>query len=145
MEEFDEDIPLGLSKEQSAEMLAGVRRQEAANRKRSETLKSRAAAKRAERLSRPPANLDEAWWLHAQKCPHPAYSEAAAGWFRENRYFEFDGTMWRRERTFQTTNSGKGKRLRSITYHGDDGRVVTTCDVGSNRRNDETRKWGLPE
>ncbi|WP_156381073.1 hypothetical protein [Aminobacter sp. DSM 101952] len=145
MDDHDEDIPLGLSKEQWMSMLDEVERRDAANRKRSETMKAKSAAKRAERLARPPANLDEAWARHADTCPHPAYSLAAQTWFRENLRFYFDGTFWRRERRYQTTNSGKGRRLRSLTYYGEDGRVVTTHEVGPNRRNDPDRDYGLPD
>ncbi|KEA04501.1 MULTISPECIES: hypothetical protein [Rhizobium/Agrobacterium group] len=141
----EDDIPQGLNREQWAGILVELNKREAANQKRSETMKAKAAAKKAERLALPPVDLDEAWRRHADTCPHPAYSQAATGWFRENKSFDFDGTAWRRERRFQTSNSGKSKRLRSITYHGADGRVVTSYDEGPNRRNDSDRDWGLPD
>ncbi|MGR9363661.1 hypothetical protein ACU8OO_34980 (plasmid) [Rhizobium leguminosarum] len=141
----EDDIPHGLTKEQWAGILEDLKKREAASQKRSETVKAKAAAKKAERMARAPVDLDDAWRRHADTCPHPAYSQAATEWFRENGRFQFEGTMWRRERRFQTTNSGKGKRLRSITYYGDDGRVVTTYDEGPNRRNDSNRDWGLPD
>jgi hypothetical protein len=141
----EDDIPQGLTKEQWMGILADLGRREAANQKRSTTMKAKAAAKKAARLALPPTNLDDAWKRHSSTCPHPAYSQAATDWFRENRNFAFDGTVWRRERRFQRTNSGKGERLRSITYYGDDGRVISAYDEGSNRRNDPERDWGLPD
>lgn len=140
-----EDIPLGMSKEQWADMLADVERREAINRKRTATRRANAEAKEKERLSKPPVDLADAWRRHAASCPHPAFTDASKAWFRENSTFEFDGTRWRRERRFQTTNSGKGQRLRSIQYHGADGRVVTDFDDGPNRRNDPERDYGLPD
>lgn len=141
----DEEIPLGLSKEQWENMLKEVEKREATNRKRAATRRANEAARKAERLSRPPIDLDDAWRRHADSCPHPAYSELSRAWFRENPHFEFEGTTWRRERTFQTTNSGKNKTLRSVSYHSQDGRVVTTFDTGANRRNDPERDHGLPD
>lgn len=141
----EEDIPLGLTKEQWADMLAEVKKRDAISRKRTATQRANAEAREAERLSKPPVDLDDAWQRHAAACPHPAFSDASKAWFRENSTFEFEGTLWRRERRFQTTNSGKSQRLRSIKYYGADGRVVTTFDDGPNRRNDPARDWGLPD
>ncbi len=126
-------------------MLAEAEKRDAANKKRSATMRAKAAAQKAARLTQPPANLDDAWQRHAETCPYPPYSDEASAWFREHSRFEFDGTTWRREKTYQKTNSGKGKRLRSITYYGADARVVTTYDAGANRRNDPERDWGLPD
>ncbi|MFC6049473.1 hypothetical protein ACFPYM_16745 [Methylobacterium hispanicum] len=141
----DDEIPLGLSKEEWAAMVADAERREAASKKRSETRKAHADAEKAARLARPPVDLDEAWRRHADTCPHPSGSNEASAWSREHHRFAFDGTTWRRERTFQKTNSGKGERLRSVVYYGDDGREVTTFDAGPNRRNDEDRNFGLHE
>jgi hypothetical protein len=144
MDEEAEDIPLGLTKEQWTDILTELERREVANRKRSATMKAKAAAEKAKRLAQPPSSLDDAWRRHADSCPHPPYSEAATTWFRENRSFDFDGTSWRRERRLQTTNSGNGKSVRSITYFGADCRVVETLN-NTNRRNDEARDYGLPD
>jgi len=141
----EEEPPLGISREQWRGMLADVRKREIANKKRSETLRAKAAARKAAELSQPPRDLDEAWRRHADQCPHPAYSTAARTWFREHPSFEFDGTSWTRKVRRERSNSGKTMQLRSIVYHGADGRTVTAFDDGPNRRNDPDRDWGLPD
>lgn len=68
----EDDIPQGLNREQWAGILVELNKREAANQKRSETMKAKAAAKKAERLALPPVDLDEAWRRHADTCliPH---------------------------------------------------------------------------
>jgi len=139
-DEDEETPPLGLSREDWHAMLADVRKREISNKKRSETMKAKAAARRAERLSRPPTNVAEAWRRHADSCPHLPMSPEARTWFRENRTFEFDGTRWTREIRRQLSNSGKTKKLRSITYYAADGRTEVEFDDGPNRRNDPSRE-----
>lgn len=141
----DETPPLGLSQEIWQAMLADVRKQEAANKKRSETMKLRAAVKKAEQLLHPPKSIKEAWRRHADNCPHFPMSPEAKSWFRENLSFEFDGTRWRREVNRQLSNSGKTRPIKSIIYYAEDGRTIIEQDEGPNRRSDPKRDYGLPD
>ncbi|MBO9134500.1 hypothetical protein J5289_27000 (plasmid) [Rhizobium sp. B230/85] len=67
----EDDISQGLNREQWAGILVELNKREAANQKRSDTMKAKAAATTAERLALPPLDLDEAWRRHADTCPHP--------------------------------------------------------------------------
>lgn len=58
--------------------------------------------------------------------------------------FTYAGTIWRRDRLTQTSNSGKTTYTKETTFTAADGRVVSR-DAGlpTNRRSDPNRNWGL--
>jgi hypothetical protein len=143
--EGDEDLPLGLSKEEFAQMVAELERKESANRKRSETMEAKAAAKRAERLSRPPVDHEDAYWRYVDTCPFLPYTEERKAWLRDNPRFEFEGKRWRREVAPMRSNSGKTVVAWNPSYVAEDGERVQGDRAPKNRRNDPDRNWGLPE
>jgi hypothetical protein len=118
--------------------------EEAIQAERRATLKAKKDARDTKRLSQPPATVEDAWSRHLGAQPRMS-REKFHTWFRENGKFEFDGTMWRRERVTRWSSKGKTRHTVRISYHGDDGRVETTIDLEPERRQDPNRNWRLPD
>lgn len=87
--------------------------------------------------------IEDAWWNWVnENCP--SESPRARGRWMNSHKFEFDGTVWTRDRVGYKSNSGKTIVDNAVSFHGADGRVIAKSPSEfPNRRNDSERNWGL--